>query len=92
MRTIKAEPQTGVITQLEMRFAPNGRAIASFRLDDISCEAWDTLAETIASDYDDGCIVTVKGRETRRQWHDRKGVLRTRYTFNVTGIKNGDGT
>lgn len=92
MKVIKAEPKTGVITQLEMRFTGSGRAVASFRLDDMPCEAWDTLAETIVSDYDDGCIATVTGRETKREWHDREGNLHTRYTFNIASIKNGDET
>lgn len=78
----------------EMRYIKEGKAVTSFRLAVnegfgerktvvyIDCQAWDSLAETIAETGRKGNRLMVEGRLSVNKWEDKEG--KKRETYRVT--------
>jgi single-stranded DNA-binding protein len=91
MKLNKDQKLTGIITELEMRFTPNSRSLASWRLvndagEKTACEAWDDLADIVIRQYDDGSLITVTGYTAIRRWTTRDGSTVTRGYFSVRAV------
>lgn len=84
----------GPITQVpELRFTPTGKAVCVFAIKcwekDISCEAWESVAEIIGGDYDKyivGYEICIHGYWKTRTWENRDGKTISRRVYVVQEV------
>lgn len=81
---VKKVPEAKTITgplewDPELRYTPTGTAVMTFQINSLRCEAWQGLAEEMATDerMRNGAVYTVTGAKKERVWKDREDVEHT---------------
>ena len=83
MKISRLRTITGPARSIELRFTPTGRAVATVYFDDdTKAEAWDQVAENLAT-LADGTIITVTGVMKSRTWKDREDKPHTQEYLSI---------
>lgn len=91
---------TGNLTRdPEMRYTPEGKAVAEFSIavnegsgerrttEYIDCQVWEKLAETVAEHLRRGRKVLIEGRYTTSTWNDKQGQKRSRVRIRCSNVE-----
>jgi single-strand DNA-binding protein len=84
----------------EMRYTPNGKAVAEFSIasnegsgerrttEYLDCQVWDKLAETVAEHCRKGRKVYIEGRWSTESWNDKQtGAKRSKVRIKVNNVE-----
>ena len=89
LKTGPIDQQGRLLFDPELRFVPSGKAVSQFQFEAldgsvIQCEAWESLAESMAEDGRRQMGITIHGEWRTRNWTDREDK---NHTLNYVLVK-----